>query len=137
MKKILQALILFTFSCLILSCTNYYTVLLTEGTKVYSSSDSSNLITEIPKDTQVFLSSKSNKKNYKKIKWGNYSGWAYNPIYSSYNDYTKSTKTTNSSNYNYKSENVGSGGTVHVKGYYRSNGTYVKPHTRSSPSRRK
>jgi len=29
-----------------------------------------------------------------------------------------------------------SGGPVHVKGYYRSNGTYVQPHTRSSPSRR-
>lgn len=30
-----------------------------------------------------------------------------------------------------------SGGPVHVKGYYRSNGTYVQPHTRSSPSRRR
>ncbi|WP_155989998.1 hypothetical protein [Terrimonas ferruginea] len=29
-----------------------------------------------------------------------------------------------------------SGGPVQVKGYYRSNGTYVQPHTRSSPSRR-
>ena len=28
-----------------------------------------------------------------------------------------------------------SGGTVHVKGYYRKDGTYVKSHTRSAPSR--
>jgi hypothetical protein len=27
------------------------------------------------------------------------------------------------------------GGTVHVKGYYRKNGTYVRPHTRSAPHR--
>jgi hypothetical protein len=29
-----------------------------------------------------------------------------------------------------------SGGPVHVRGYYRSDGTYVRPHTRSRPSRR-
>lgn len=29
-----------------------------------------------------------------------------------------------------------SGGTVNVKGYYRKNGTYVKPHTRNAPSRK-
>jgi hypothetical protein len=28
------------------------------------------------------------------------------------------------------------GGTVHVRGYYRKDGTYVRPHTRSSPRRR-
>lgn len=28
------------------------------------------------------------------------------------------------------------GGTVHVRGYYRKNGTYVRPHTRSAPRRR-
>jgi hypothetical protein len=27
------------------------------------------------------------------------------------------------------------GGTVHVRGYYRKNGTYVQPHTRRSPRR--
>jgi hypothetical protein len=28
-----------------------------------------------------------------------------------------------------------SGGSVHVRGYYRKDGTYVRPHTRRSPSR--
>jgi hypothetical protein len=30
--------------------------------------------------------------------------------------------------------NKGGGGSVHVRGYYRKNGTYVAPHTRSAPS---
>ncbi len=34
------------------------------------------------------------------------------------------------------SKGAGSGGTVHVGGYYRKDGTYVKPHTRSAPTRR-
>lgn len=29
-----------------------------------------------------------------------------------------------------------SGGTVHVKGYYRKDGTYVRPHTRSAPRKK-
>lgn len=28
------------------------------------------------------------------------------------------------------------GGSVHVRGYYRKNGTYVRPHTRRAPRRR-
>ncbi len=31
------------------------------------------------------------------------------------------------------SKSSSSGGTVHVKGYYRKDGTYVRPHTRSAP----
>ena len=29
------------------------------------------------------------------------------------------------------------GGTVHVRGYYRKDGTYVRPHTRRAPTRRR
>ncbi|ASK32144.1 hypothetical protein CEY12_19465 [Chryseobacterium sp. T16E-39] len=121
-----------------MSCsTNYYTVLLSEDAKMYSSTDSSNIVTLIPKDTQVFVSSKINKRNYRKIKWGNYSGWAYNPVYTSYGNYTPLKTTTSSSTYNYNSNSSTSGGTVSVKGYTRKDGTYVRPHTRSSPSRRR
>lgn len=35
------------------------------------------------------------------------------------------------------SPTYGGGGTVSVRGYYRKNGTYVRPHTRSAPSRRR
>ena len=36
-----------------------------------------------------------------------------------------------------RSQSLGtaSGGTVHVRGYYRKDGTYVRPHTRSAPRR--
>lgn len=45
-------------------------------------------------------------------------------------------RTSIKSNSNY-STSSSSGGNVSVKGYYRKDGTYVKPHTRKSPSRRK
>lgn len=120
----------------IVSCTNYYTVLLTEDTNVYGDSNNENIVTTIPKDTQVYVSNKANKKNYKKIKWGTYSGWAYSPAYTAYSSYTpaKSYKTTTHS-YNY-TPSTSSGGTVHVKGYTRKDGTYVSPHTRSAPRRK-
>jgi hypothetical protein len=43
--------------------------------------------------------------------------------------YLRKSKSKNS---NY-STGSGSGGSVNVKGYYRKDGTYVKPHTRSTP----
>lgn len=42
-----------------------------------------------------------------------------------------------SSSYSGSSRSSASGGSVHVRGYYRKNGTYVAPYSRSSPSRRK
>ncbi|MDR0620256.1 MAG: hypothetical protein LBG17_10235 [Bacteroidales bacterium] len=39
-------------------------------------------------------------------------------------------------NSSYRPSNSGSG-SVSVKGYYRKDGTYVKPHTRKSPKRKK
>lgn len=138
MKSILNVFSFILICMITVSCsTNYYTVLLSEDSKLYSSTDSSSVVTLIPKDTQVFLSSKSNSNNYKKIKWGNYSGWAYNPSYTTYNNYTPLKTSSNSSTYNYKSNSSSSGGSVSVKGYTRKDGTYVRPHTRSSPSRRR
>lgn len=122
------------------SCTtNYYTVILNEDTNLYQQSNESSLITTIPKDTKVYLSNKSNKKNYKKIKWANHLGWAYNPNYTSYSSYIPTSNSTpTSSYYNYSSStsSKSSGGSVQVKGYTRKDGTYVRPHTRSAPKRR-
>lgn len=137
MNTIKKLIYLLTICLLAISCsTNYYTVLLTEDAKIYTSSDSSNVVTTIPKNTQVFVSSESNKKNYKKIKWGNYSGWAHNPVYTTYNNYTSTNSPSNSSSYR-SSRSSSSGGTVHVKGYTRKDGTHVSAHTRSSSSRRR
>lgn len=133
MKKIAFFLIILLS---MVSCTNYYTVLLTEDTNVYATSSNENLITAIPKDTQVYISSKANKKNYKKIKWGNYYGLAYNPSYTSYSNYKSAgSYNTSTPSYNY-TPGTSSGGTVHVKGYTRKDGTYVRPHTRSASRRR-
>ncbi|MGH1516578.1 hypothetical protein [Chryseobacterium sp. JK1] len=135
MKKSLLYLVLLLS---VISCTNYYTVRLQEDTHLYSSSDSSRSVTIIPKDTEVYLSSKVNKKNYRKLKWGNYYGWANKPSYTTYSSYSKtssysSPSVRSSSSYSSQSN---SGGSVHVKGYTRKDGTYVRPHTRSAPRRR-
>lgn len=132
MKKITFFL---TLLLSIISCTNYYTVLLTEDTNVYGTSSNENIVTTIPKDTQVYVSNKANRKNYKKIKWGNYYGWAYNPSYTSYSSYTPAKSYNTTPSYNY-TPSTSSGGTVHVKGYTRKDGTYVSPHTRSTPRRK-
>ena len=52
------------------SCTNYYTVLLTEDTNLYAASNNENIVTTIPKDTQVYISNKENKKKIQKNKMG-------------------------------------------------------------------
>ena len=133
MKKSLLYLVLLLS---VISCTNYYTVRLQEDTTLYSSSEGEMALTIIPKDTEVFLSSKANKKNYSKLKWGNYYGFAFNPSYTSYNSYIPSrTYKKSTSSYDY-TPTTSSSGTVDVKGYTRKDGTYVSPHTRSAPRRR-
>ncbi|AZB08464.1 hypothetical protein EG344_06195 [Chryseobacterium sp. G0162] len=137
MKRIFNLFFLLIICVTAVSCsTNYYTVLLSEDATIYRSSDSTNILTIVPKNTEVFLSTQLNKKNYKKIKWNNYSGWAYNPVYTSYSSYTSVKAPTTPSTYNYSSSRTNSsGGSVSVKGYHRKDGTYVRPHTRSAPSR--
>jgi len=137
MNSIKKIIYLLAACLVIISCsTNYYIVLLTEDAKIYTSTDSSNVVTIVPKDTQVFISPKANKKNYKKIKWANYSGWAYNPVYTTYSNYSSDNSSYGSPHYRSSSTSSASG-TVHVRGYTRKDGTYVRPHTRSSPSRRR
>ena len=51
-------------------------------------------------------------------------------------DSSKATENSQSTTSAYKPP-VNTSGDVHVKGYYRKDGTYVRPHTRSKPSKRK
>lgn len=134
MKKIITLfLVLFlTSSCV----TNYYYVNLEEDTPIYENrSDGTSSHYFIPKGEKVYIA--SSKKKYKRIKWKEHEGWAVNPIYTSSitSNYTES-KTYESSQNSYNRKPSSGGGQVQVKGYYRKNGTYVKPHTRSSPKRR-
>lgn len=129
MKKIFFLLLLITLN----SCsTNYYFVNIDEDTNIYTSKKGIESIAVIPKGSGAYINT-SNKK-VRKIKWKNYKGWAISPVYSNNNNY--SSTNYNNTNYTNTSTTTSSGGTVHVKGYTRKNGTYVKPHTRSAPRRR-
>lgn len=145
MKKLLF-LVLFAFSSV--SCVSYYNVTVNNDTILYSTeNDESPVIYTVSSGTSVYIKGENSKK-YRKIKYGKYVGWAYYPNYTSPSQYSsRSTSTsqsisspssrsssasTRSSSSNYTS----SGKTVNVKGYYRKNGTYVRPHTRSAPRRR-
>jgi len=134
MKKSLLYLVLLLS---VISCTNYYTVRLQEDTPLYSSSEDETSVSIIHKNTEVFLSSKANTKNYSKVKWENYYEWVNKPNYTSYSSYSKtasySSPQSSSSSYSSKPS---LGGSVQVKGYTRKDGTYISPHSRSAPRRR-
>ena len=95
----------------------------------------------IPQGTPIYVTKGNSKRS--KVKWNNYSGWINKSSYSYYKpDNSVVVNTTNNNEIvplkkanDYRPSST-SGGTVHVKGYYRKNGTYVRPHTRSSPRRR-
>ena len=123
MKKIFLFVI---FAFIFSSCvTNYYSSILVEDTSLFNSQGLTREIAIVPKGEKVFLSTKFYRGKYKRIKWKNYSGWVINPKDSIYNPNTKTT-------FSSYTPSVNSKGSVHVRGYYRKNGTYVRPHTRSS-----
>ena len=121
------------------SCTNiYYVAETVEPLKVYSTSDTTSFVTyTIPTGGKV-LTKKHRKFFY--VIYQSYKGYAYSPFYTNYHKYNSS---IDGDLYGYssiksksKSKSSSSGGPVHVKGYYRKNGTYVKPYTRKAPSKR-
>lgn len=137
MKKSL----LFLVYILITSCsTNYYFVNIEEDTPIYQNTrNDSQSIAFIPKGYSAFITSGS--KKYRKVKWKNYKGWAINPVYSlpKTSNYSSAANSTYKTPSNYTTRNSStnsSGGTVHVKGYTRKDGTYVRPHIRSAPKRK-
>ncbi|MGJ7032638.1 hypothetical protein [Niabella hirudinis] len=88
------------------------------------------------------LSRSASKKKYRKIYGASF--LAYKQKSSEIkNNYFQKKKAAESSSYKAGSSESsdtykpGTGGPVHVRGYYRKNGTYVSPHTRSAPSRRR
>lgn len=60
----------------------------------------------------------------------------YKRIYPETAEYSNNDSKTSSTRTIAKKEKESPGGRVQVRGYYRSNGTYVRPHTRSSPGKR-
>jgi hypothetical protein len=126
----------------------------TSGTTIMyaSASPQSQVIDFIPVGKQLLI-----KKRYKKYYAVLFNNNIYYVYYSNLIHYRKydalTDKTVYLSNLNNSSTTVennasvpsgssgssssstSSGGTVHVRGYTRSNGTYVAPYTRSAPSR--
>jgi hypothetical protein len=102
-------------------------------TPIYQKQDDySKVIAIIPSREAVYVDGKTTKK-YRKIKYADYVGWALNPQYTGI-DYN--TNYSRKSNVNRNTSTHSSSKTVNVKGYYRKDGTYVKPHTRSAPRRK-
>jgi hypothetical protein len=125
--------LLLMFAFIATSCVNYYSVTVNAETVLYSSgNDGSSVVYRVPSGSSVYIKGKKSKK-YRKIKYGNYAGWAYYPDYTASSNYSSSSSSSPSSSSRSSSNYSNPGKTVNVKGYYRKNGTYVRPHTRSSP----
>ena len=121
------------FAYLATSCVNYYSVTVNAETVLYSSgNDGSSVVYSVPSGSVVYIKGKKSKK-YRKIKYGNSAGWAYYPNYTASTNNSSSSSSSSSSSTRSSSNYSSPGKTVNVKGYYRKNGTYVRPHTRSSP----
>lgn len=121
------------FAYLATSCVNYYSVTVNAETVLYASgNDRSSVVYSVPSGSSVYIKGKKSKK-YRKIKYGNYAGWAYYPDYTASSQYSSRYSSSSSSSTKSSSNYSSPGKTVNVKGYYRKNGTYVRPHTRSSP----
>lgn len=132
MKRLsLILLLLILNSCV----TNYYFVNIDEDTPIFTSKNGKESVTIIPKGSGAYIT--RNDKKERKVKWRTFKGWVINPTYSNPSVSSNSNNNNSSkSTYTPSSTKTSTGGTVQVKGYTRKNGTYVAPHTRSSPKRR-
>lgn len=134
--------------CILSSCltNNYIQMYADEDIVLYSNPDEeSKQVVVIPSGSAIYVNSSREKRSFREFRYGKYKGWTRSKRYvygkpgwtkklygSSYNTNSSSSNSNSSSSSNY----TPSGGTVQVKGYYRKDGTYVRPHTRSAPKRR-
>lgn len=145
-KIIIKIILLLNF--ILLGCSKaYYIGESVDSLKVFSTNDTTtNALYIIPKGSIVLT--KKNSRKYHHIIFENYQGYVYNPKYTNYRRYNSSTdgilygyssvKPKKVNKYYNKNNSKSNGSsTVKVKGYYRKDGTYVKPHTRSKSTKRK
>tara|TARA_R110002012_G_scaffold201134_2_gene370100 strand:- start:1247 stop:1657 length:411 start_codon:yes stop_codon:yes gene_type:complete len=127
MKSFLQILLI-SFLCYACSAPYYLCTTSTETSLYSKNKEKGSLLVSIPAETEIKV--KGHAK-YQKINYKEYIGWidTSNLIYPNTKLY--SSKDTNSRTTSIRTTN--SSGTVQVKGYYRKDGTYVRPHTRSKP----
>lgn len=145
MKRFYLLLVsIFVFSSCVTN--NYIQMYADEDIVLYSSPDEySKEVVVIPSGSPIYVNSSREKRSYREFRYGKYKGWTKSKRYvygkqgwtkklygSSYGTNSSSSSSNSSSSSSY----TPSGGTVQVKGYYRKDGTYVRPHTRSAPRRR-
>lgn len=129
------------------SCsTVYYVGETNKPTNIYSTNyQTENIVYVIPAGTKVLIEKKY--KNSYSVIYDRYKGYSIGCVFNNYHKfnsdydgilygYSTSKQNISSSSSSSRSYQSSSGGSVNVKGYYRKNGTYVKPHTRSAPKRR-
>lgn len=151
MKRILCILLFIQF--ILSSCTSNYFLCETDvPVKLYASPSISSTHIDIPVEKNLI--SIGGYKKYRKVKYGNHEGYVYKTKFKlekkiiHLTDWVYDFETleykyspsynTNSNSLKYSSKSTSTNsGTVHVKGHYRKNGTYVKPYTRKAPSRRR
>ncbi len=145
----MKLILFFLASFIISSCsTNYYVCNVDSPVAFYETPDTSKVKFYIPQGKQLLL--KSGRKKFNSAKFGNNEGYILSrnfavstkfsskqirylkfqsdsTYYYTYNPYSSSSTVEGSKS---------SDGTVQVKGYYRKDGTYVKPHTRKAPRKR-
>lgn len=131
-------------SCKIQKTENYYIVSITEDALVYAKDDLNSIcLEEVKVGEPIYMILDKSKKGFRKVKYKGKTGYVYRPSFKAYapssyravarNIGKDSTVTSSTRTY---TPATSSNGTVHVRGYYRKDGTYVKPHTRSAPRRR-
>ena len=131
------------------SCTSLYFVGNTnDSANLYSNKDTlQSVIVVIPAGAEVLI--KQKRKKYSRIIYKGYHGYVHKLRFSNYHRFnsqrdgdlygysTKKPKTSRPTSYRSSSVSSTKNKTVHVKGYYRKNGTYVKPHSRKPPTRKR
>lgn len=145
MKKLLPfiLMLLLLCSCAVYKFENYVTV---NEISIYQENGKEIITEKIPQYSTISFSKNKTKKGYpiyyKRKKWYLTPGF-YSDIlpYYEYVQKYKTQPTVDNTDIkpkrNYSTSNSSSyGGSVKVKGYYRKDGTYVKPHTRKSPKRK-
>ena len=147
-KYLLFFLFIIFSSCATNVVNKMYDVVLIENSEIYFGNENYFSASEtIVKETPVKIQAKVSRKGYQKVRYGSRIGYIHSPKYrvkgsrrittDSIPNYfvTTSTDTSNSTRTTTNKYRPSSG-TVHVKGYYRKVGTYVRPHTRRAPRKR-
>jgi len=146
-----QFKLLLLFTCLLFAgcTTNYYLCTVDVPTTYYSDPTSASERFSIRPGRQLIATKLKKNSEYREIIFGEKRGYIKARTFATEKKYTskqlKWLSFQSDSTYWYvrdlkvkssSSSSSTSGGAVHVKGYYRKDGTYVKPHTRSAPKRK-